>query len=367
MDPSLLVDAMLNQAALRRASDIHLQPKDKRGEILFRVDGFLSEWMACSTDQLRAIISKLKYIAQMDIGEKRLPQDGSLEQTIRHQKLQLRLSTLPTIYGEKLVIRLFPQQQERLTLAQLGFSPAQFKLLQRMIQLPYGLFLVTGPTGSGKTTTMYKILEQLQEQKGRNICSLEDPVEIRLPALTQVQIRPEQGFTFAKGLRAILRQDPDIIFVGEIRDEETAEIAVRAALTGHLVLSTLHTPTPIGTIARLLEMGIKPYYLASALIGVMTQRLYRLSCPYCREGCYACFYTGYLGRSGVFEILPIRSELKTAIQKGADEGGLRQAVQSLRMSTLEDQMIRHVATGRTTDEERLNTCGHYHKERKQNV
>lgn len=349
----VMVTHMLEAATLRRASDIHMQPKKEQGEILFRVDGYLLEWQSCSLEQLQAMLAQLKYLAQMDIGEKRLPQDGSLQQTIDKQPLQLRLSTLPTINGEKLVIRLFPQDKQNLTLEHLGFTSQQFQFLEPMIQQPHGLLLVTGPTGSGKTTTMYTMLDELLKKKGKNICSLEDPVEIQVPSMTQVQINPQQGFTFANGLRAILRQDPDIIFVGEIRDEETAEIAIRAALTGHLVLTTLHTPDVIGAVARLLEMNIKPYYLASALIGVLTQRLFRLRCSYCEQGCYHCFYTGYFGRRAVFELLPIIPELKLEIRQGASEESLQLVAKQLNLAPMQHQMLQHVTTGLTTEKECL--------------
>lgn len=288
----------------------------------------------------------------MDIGETRLPQDGALEHAFARDIVQLRLATIPSVFGEKMVIRLYPLYKETLTLAQLGFTPRQLQELINMIKLPHGLLLITGPTGSGKTTTMYKILEELAQDRSKNICSLEDPVELRIPSLTQIQVNQKAGLTFASGLRAILRQDPDVIFVGEIRDEETAEITVRAALTGHLVLSTLHTFDAVGAIVRLLEMGIKPYYLASALIGVLSQRLYRLSCPLCQsKGCYACFYTGYRGRRGVFEILSIRPQLKTAIRENNSEGQLRQLVKEMKIPSIGSQLLRYHAIGLTTAEE----------------
>lgn len=351
MDVSYFVEQMLSVAINRRSSDIHIQPKEKNGEILFRIDGVLSEWTSSPNEQLLAVISKLKFIAHMDIGEKRFPQDGALNYSINNVSVHIRLSTFPTIFGEKLVVRLFPTQQEHLTLAHLGFTSRQFTYLQNMIQVPHGLLLVTGPTGSGKTTTLYKILEKLAEKKGKNIVSLEDPVEVRIPSLTQAQISPQQSFTFASGLRAILRQDPDIIFVGEIRDEETAEIAIRASLTGHFVLSTLHTPNAVGAIVRLIEMGIKPYYLASALTGVIAQRLFRLICPYCSSGCYACFNTGYYGRRGVFEVLPILPRLKEEIRKGNNEEDLRRVVKELKIPSIANQLKRHASSLLTSEEE----------------
>ncbi|GGK19307.1 hypothetical protein GCM10010965_10510 [Caldalkalibacillus thermarum] len=343
---------MIDEAIRRRASDIHLQPKENQAEILFRIDGYLNVWKCTTSEQLKAMITRLKFIGDMDIGETRIPQDGAVYHTFFQDRLHLRLSTMPSVFGEKLVIRIFPLQQERLTLAHLGLTPRQYQLLQRMIRLPHGLLLITGPTGSGKTTTLYKILEALAEQKGKNICSLEDPVEMRMPALTQVQVNPQSGLTFAKGLRAMLRQDPDVIFVGEIRDEETAEIAVRAALTGHLVLSTLHTYNTVGAIVRLLEMGVKPYYLASALIGVVSQRLFRLLCSICQgKGCYGCFYTGYYGRRGVFEMLPVSQKIRTVIHNGGDEERLRQIVLELKIPSIAQQLIRYQAIGLTTAEE----------------
>jgi type II secretory ATPase GspE/PulE/Tfp pilus assembly ATPase PilB-like protein len=319
-----------------------------------RIDGGLTLWRKVTSEQLKAMITRLKFIANMDVGESRLPQDGSLELMYEQENIQLRLATIPSVYGEKMVIRLFPLSHNTLTLAQLGFTPKQLQELHRIINLPHGLFLITGPTGSGKTTTMYKILEELAKDSTRNICSLEDPVEMRMPALTQVQVNPRAGLSFASGLRALLRQDPDVIFVGEIRDEETAEIAVRAALTGHLVLSTLHTFDTVGAVVRLLEMGIKPYYLASCLIAVIAQRLFRLCCPFCRgKKCFACFYTGYLGRRGVFELLPVWPKLKKAIQEGSHEGKLQQVTREMKMATIGRQLLRYHAIGLTTLDECL--------------
>lgn len=351
MDISMFVEQMFSIAVARRASDIHLQPKEDHGLILFRIDGSLINWRTCTREQLMAIISKLKFIAHLDIGEKRYPQDGSLHHIINYRAVNIRLSTLPTIHGEKLVLRLFPAEQEQLTLAELGFTSKQLSRIEKMLQLQQGLLLVTGPTGAGKTTTIYKMLEKLAEQQGKNIVSLEDPVEMRLPNLTQTQVNPANSFTFATGLRAILRQDPDIIFVGEIRDEETANIAIRASLTGHFVLSTLHTSTSVGAIVRLLQMGVKPYYLASALTGVIAQRLFRLRCSYCEEGCYECFYTGYKGRQGVFEVLPISESIREEIVKGGEESRLRAKLKEMKIPPLTHQMKRHVTTSLTTVEE----------------
>lgn len=343
---------MLDTAYKFRASDIHLKPQAKEGEIWLRVDGRLTLWRKIGLDEFKAMLMRLKFVANMDIGETRLPQDGALEHAFARDIVQLRLATIPSVFGEKMVIRLYPLYKETLTLAQLGFTPRQLQELINMIKLPHGLLLITGPTGSGKTTTMYKILEELAQDRSKNICSLEDPVELRIPSLTQIQVNQKAGLTFASGLRAILRQDPDVIFVGEIRDEETAEITVRAALTGHLVLSTLHTFDAVGAIVRLLEMGIKPYYLASALVGVLSQRLYRLSCPLCQsKGCYACFYTGYRGRRGVFEILSIRPQLKTAIRENNSEGQLRQLVKEMKIPSIGSQLLRYHAIGLTTAEE----------------
>lgn len=351
MDISHFVEHMLSTAVTRRSSDIHIQPKEKMGEILFRIDGRLVEWRKCPNQQLLSIISKLKFISHMDIGEKRYPQDGSLNQKIKQVDIHIRLSTFPTIYGEKLVVRLFPTKEESLSFAHLGFTTKQLAIVEKMLQLSHGLLLVTGPTGSGKTTTLYKMLEKIAQQKGKNIISLEDPVEVRIPALTQAQVNPAHGFTFATGLRAILRQDPDVIFVGEIRDEETAEIAIRASLTGHFVLSSLHTSSGIRAIVRLLEMGIKPYYVASALSGVISQRLFRLRCPYCTTGCYACFYTSYLGRRGIFEVIPISEPLKAEIAKGGQEHQLKKVLNKLAIPPLTHQIKRHVASQLTSAEE----------------
>lgn len=354
IDATKVVNQLLSSAFRHRASDIHLKPQEKGAEIWLRIDGRLTLWRKLTLHQLKAMVNRLKFIANMDVAESRRPQDGSVELSFGEENVQLRLATLPSLFGEKMVIRLFPLSQQSLTLKQLGFTPMQYETIQRLIQLPHGLLLITGPTGSGKTTTMYKILERLAEDHTKNICSLEDPVEMRLPALTQVQVNQRAGISFASGLRALLRQDPDIIFVGEIRDEETAEIAVRAALTGHMVLSTLHTFDAVGAVVRLLEMGIKPYYLASALIAVLGQRLFRLSCPYCQgKKCTACFHTGYLGRKGVYEVVPITAPLKRAIQDGSPEGQLRQIVRQMNVPSIGDHMLRNYAIGLTTWEECL--------------
>jgi len=336
-----LVDTLIQQAVEKNASDIHIDPQEDSIRIRYRIDGVLSEVMSSSKEILSSIISRIKIMAGMDITQKRTSQDGHLKIKVKDQIIDIRVSTLPTIHGEKVVLRILNRHRFLFSLDCLGFNSDQVDRIFQMINYPYGLILVTGPTGSGKTTTLYSMLNVINSITN-NIVTLEDPVEYSLPGINQVQINPKAGITFSSGLRAILRQDPNVIMVGEIRDSETAEIAIRAALTGHLVFSTLHTNTASGAITRLLDMGIEPYLLAACIIGIISQRLVRKICPECKEeyfassmdktflqiseeslklyygrGCNYCSQTGYFQRTAIGEVVCITSVHRELISKRA--------------------------------------------------
>ena len=271
---------MISKALVMGASDIHIEPHEKEVIVRYRIDGVLYDIMTVPNHLKEAVVSRLKIMANLHITEKRKPQDGGFHMNIIERTLDVRMSTITTLFGEKVVLRLF-EKENVYNLGELGFSESNLTKLRKMIQAPHGIILVTGPTGSGKTTTLYAILNELNS-KEKNIVTIEDPIEYVLPRINQTQINPKAGVTFSSSLRTILRQDPDIIMVGEIRDEETAKIAVQASLTGHLVISTLHTNTALGSIQRLLNMGIEPYLLASSIKGIMAQRLVRKICPVCK-------------------------------------------------------------------------------------
>lgn len=345
-----LAQQLLWQAAELRASDVHVEPLEDGVLLRIRVDGLLQELCRLPLNQYSTLLTQLKVQSGMDIAEKRLPQDGRWQLQGEGRQIDLRLSTLPTINGEKAVIRILHKEQQLLNLTSLGLSEVNGRLYQGMYQAANGLLLLTGPTGSGKTTTLYATLRELQ-QNGLNLVTIEDPVEYKLPGINQVAVNRKAGLDFAAGLRALVRQDPDIIMLGEIRDTETAAMAVQAALTGHLVLSTLHTNSAVGAVARLLDMGVAPYLLAAALRGVMAQRLVRRICPHCSEeytpkaaerrylgeqahgaitlrrgrGCEHCRYTGYWGRLAVQELLPVEENLAELISCRAARAELLQA------------------------------------------
>jgi type IV pilus assembly protein PilB len=372
-----LVRSVISTAIARRASDIHIEPHEFEVVIRFRIDGILSDIMTIPNHLKSAVISRLKIMGQLKITEKRRPQDGGFHLKVDNRMLDIRMSVLPTVFGEKIVLRLL-NRENIYELDKLGFDAGNMAHLRKIIRSPYGIFLVTGPTGSGKTTTLYAILNELDHIQ-KNITTVEDPVEYVLPRINQIQINAQIGLTFANGLRSILRQDPDIIMVGEIRDEETAKMAVQAALTGHFVLSTLHTNDAIGSINRLLNMGIEPYLLASSVRGVMAQRLVRKICPECKmeedvpesvlartgvaknpylpkvfykgRGCTYCQHSGYKGRISINEIIPVDEHLSSLIRSGADEQEMKQYARSKGFSSLEDDGLKKVAQGRTTLEE----------------
>lgn len=369
-----LLNALLSEAIKETASDVHIETFENRVMVRFRVDGVLREVLEPQRILAPLIVSRIKVMAKLDIAEKRLPQDGRITLRIGGHAVDVRVSTMPTSHGERVVLRLLDKQSARLDLARLGMAPNTLALMQRIIAIPHGILLVTGPTGSGKTTTLYAALTTLNHQS-RNILTVEDPIEYDLPGIGQTQVNHKVNMTFAKGLRAILRQDPDIVMVGEIRDLDTAQIAIQASLTGHLVLSTLHTNSAIGAITRLGDMGIEPFLLASSLIGVLAQRLIRLLCTQCKKpiaastseceilgvkqakiyqatGCVDCKNTGYNGRSGVYELIAIDDNLRTMIHDKLPEQQLKKYARTLFPSIRQDGFQR-VLNGDTTLEEIL--------------
>jgi general secretion pathway protein E len=341
-----LINAILSQAVREQASDIHIETFEDRLSVRYRVDGVLAEVLSPKRMLAPLLVSRLKVMAKLDIAEKRVPQDGRISVRIAGHAIDIRMSTMPSAHGERVVLRLLDKQAGQLELRQLNMNEQVLHSYEKALRSPHGIILVTGPTGSGKTTTLYAGLSHIN-QATRNILTIEDPVEYMLPGVGQTQVNPKVDMTFARGLRAILRQDPDVVMVGEIRDLETAEIAVQASLTGHLVLSTLHTNTAIGAVTRLQDMGIEPFLLSSSLIGVMAQRLVRLLCRDCKEphqladsertllglsadttaavsvyrakGCEQCNFGGYRGRTGIYELIEVTDALRLMIHEGASE------------------------------------------------
>jgi general secretion pathway protein E len=371
-----LVNQMLVRALESRASDVHIEPFENQLKVRYRIDGILHEVESPPRQLKAAVISRLKILAQLNIAERRLPQDGRIKTRLAGKDVDLRIATVPTLYGESVVIRLLERGQIFTELDTLGFPPGPLAHFNEMILKPHGMILVTGPTGSGKTTTLYGALQKINDP-GKKIITIEDPVEYQLSGVNQIHVKPQIGLTFANGLRSIVRQDPDVIMVGEIRDAETAEIAVQAALTGHLVFSTLHTNDAAGAISRLLEMGVQDYLLSSSLLGVLAQRLVRRLCPSCRKevpfaniaglteelnlreanslstvweatGCSACSGTGYLGRVGIFELLPVTSEICKVISQRADAGVIRNLAVQQGMRLLREDGWDKVRQGLTT-------------------
>jgi len=381
-----LVNAMILEALKKGASDIHIEPFEKEVRIRYRVDGVLHEVAKYQPEIKDAVVARIKVMSGLDIAEKRLPQDGRMKAKYQGREIDFRVSTVPTVYGEKVVLRILDKGALRLDLSQLGLEEREYELLKRGIFSPYGMVLVTGPTGSGKTTTLYSSLLTLNKPEV-NIMTVEDPVEYNLYGINQVQVNPEIGLTFARALRAFLRQDPDIIMVGEIRDAETAEIAVEAALTGHLVLSTLHTNDAPSTVTRLVEMGIEPFLVSSSVILVVAQRLARKICPYCKEpyqypeevlrevgftpeeikslktyrgrGCEKCDHTGYKGRVALYEVMEVVPEIRDAIVKGKNADEIRKIAKKHGMRTLREIGRIKIARGITTPEEVLRVTRSY--------
>lgn len=376
-----VVDWLLQYAFDQRASDIHLEPRREKSGMRFRIDGVLHMVYELPPQVMTAVIARIKILGRMDVAEKRRPQDGRLKtKTLEGHEVELRLSTLPTAFGEKMVMRIFDPEILLKSFADLGLGDEDFNRWQSMVTNPNGIVLVTGPTGSGKTTTLYSSLKQLATVEV-NVCTIEDPIEMVEDSFNQMQVQHNIGLSFADGVRALLRQDPDIIMVGEIRDLETAEMAIQSALTGHLVISTLHTNDAPSAITRLLELGVAPYLLKATVLGVMAQRLIRLLCPHCKQeqeldvdgwrmliapwkmkppvksygpvGCLECRDTGYLGRAGIYEILPMTDSLKAFVSEATDIGKIRMSAMKEGMKTLRLSGAQKVSSGATTIKEVL--------------
>ncbi|MCL2562120.1 MAG: GspE/PulE family protein [Rikenellaceae bacterium] len=352
---------LIEEAFDSYASDIHIESYEERCRIRLRIDGKLIERYVIEKVNYSMLVNQIKIIANLDISEKRLPQDGRILFNFNGKKFDVRVSCLPTIYGEKIVLRLLTRHIELLELANLGFSEGQLEAYCAAIEKPYGMVLICGPTGSGKSTTLYATLRRLNHETG-NILTIEDPVEYTLEGVNQVQLKEEIGMTFASALRTFLRQDPDIIMLGEIRDPETAQMAIRSSLTGHLIFSTIHTNTAWGSIARLVDMGVHPYLIANTMIMCVAQRLVRLLCPHCKrkaeervegvarhytsEGCEKCYYTGYSGRKAIYEVIPFDAELAAAAR--ANEPDIEELLRERNIVSLRDSALEMLARGDTS-------------------
>jgi len=368
-----LLNSILFQAVKERASDVHIEPYEREVEVRFRIDGILYKMLTPPKVVQEAIISRVKIMAGLNIAEKRLPQDGRIRVVVAGRDVDIRVSIIPTFFGERVVLRLLDKKKGLISLEDMGLSPSGVKAMEGLLSRSNGIILVTGPTGSGKSTTLYAALNRLNSPD-KNIITIEDPIEYQLKGIGQIQVNPKIELTFANGLRSILRQDPDIIMVGEIRDAETAEIAIQASLTGHLVLSTLHTNDSPTAVTRLIDMGIEPFLVASSLSAVLAQRLVRVICPHCREvytedrefpgielppvlyrgrGCDACFGLGTLGRTGIYELLLVDSEICSMIIKRTPAGEIKEYAVSKGMKTLREDGLAKVAAGVTTIEEVL--------------
>ncbi len=348
-----MLNALLTQAARDGASDIHIEAFERHSVVRFRVDGNLREVVQPNRALHAALISRLKIMAELDIAERRLPQDGRISLRIGTRAVDVRVSTLPSAHGERAVLRLLDKSESKLSLESVGMQGDVLARFSHLLSQPHGIILVTGPTGSGKTTTLYAGLQRLDTQ-GSNIMTVEDPIEYELPGVGQTQVNAKIDLTFAKALRAILRQDPDVIMIGEIRDFETAQIAIQASLTGHLVLATLHTNDAASAVTRLTDMGVEPFLLSSSLLGVLAQRLVRKRCNACAgAGCAACGHTGYAGRTGVFELLLTDDAIRAQIHSQASEADIRQAALASGMVLMREDGQRLVDAGITTREELL--------------
>ena len=357
-----MLNALLTQGVKDGASDIHIEPYERASAVRFRVDGTLREVVRPNKALHAALISRLKIMAELDIAEKRLPQDGRISLRLGTRAVDVRVSTLPGAHGERAVLRLLDKTDTRFSLEALGMSGEVLDSFDRLVKQPHGIVLVTGPTGSGKTTTLYASLARL-DTATTNVLTVEDPIEYELPGIGQTQVNARIELTFAKALRAILRQDPDVIMIGEIRDHETAQIAVQASLTGHLVLATLHTNDAPSAVTRLIDMGIEPFLLSSSLLGVLAQRLVRRLCPACRRqgpeghwhpvGCPACSHTGYKGRTGVYELMAVDDATRALIHARASEAEITTAARTAGLRPMREDGDRLVAAGVTSLEEVL--------------
>ncbi len=355
-----MLNALLTQAAKDGASDIHIEPYERSSSVRFRVDGTLREVVQPNKALHAALISRLKIMAELDISEKRLPQDGRISLRIGERAVDVRVSTLASSHGERAVLRLLDKGESKFTLEALGMGGDTLKNFDKLVQQPHGIVLVTGPTGSGKTTTLYASLGRI-DTASTNVLTVEDPVEYELGGIGQTQVNPKIDLTFAKALRAILRQDPDVIMIGEIRDYETAQIAVQASLTGHLVLATVHTNDAPSTVTRMIDMGIEPFLLSSSLLGVLAQRLVRKLCPHCKKqdargrwhpvGCGECGQSGYKGRTGVYELMVVDDKVRGLIHARASESQIFVAAEANGMRPMREDGERLVAEGITSPEE----------------
>ncbi|MFN4228088.1 MAG: GspE/PulE family protein [Candidatus Ratteibacteria bacterium] len=371
------VNSLFVNAIEKRATDIHLEPREKNVSVRFRIDGILHNFPAPPKSSYPGIVTRLKILSNLDIGERRLPQDGRLKIKIGVKEIDIRISTLPTIYGEKIVMRLLDKEKLVLNMEELGFEKEELEKFKNALKRPYGMIIVTGPTGSGKTTTLYSGLTYINTPE-KNIVTIEDPVEYQLEGINQVQVKPKIGLTFANVLRNLLRQDPDVIMVGEIRDIETAQIAIQASLTGHLVISTLHTNDTVSTISRLYYMGVEPYLIADAINLVLAQRLVRKICPDCKvidkeatellknydlkeknfvaykgKGCSLCDFTGYYGRIAIYEVLEFTKEIREMVLKKKSDDEIKDFAIKKGMKTLRNSAIKKVVDGITTLSEAL--------------
>jgi len=352
-----MINSLLRQAIRDHASDIHLEAFEKNSMVRFRVDGNLRDIAVMRPELHAALVSRIKIIATLDISEKRLPQDGRISLKLGDRLVDVRVSTLPTSHGERVVLRLLEKNYDRLNLTSLGMSDETFDQFDHLLHQPHGIVLVTGPTGSGKTTTLYGAILRLRN-KVNNIMTVEDPIEYSLDGIGQTQVNPKIDMTFARALRAILRQDPDIVMLGEIRDLETAQIAVQASLTGHLVLATLHTNDAPSAVTRLIDMGIEPFLLSSSLLGVLSQRLIRMTCLACHGvGCVECGNSGYSGRNGIYELMTINAKVKELIYRRASETEIRQEALQSGMHTLAEDGERWILNKKTSREELLRVTG----------
>ncbi len=370
-----LVNNVLIKASTVGASDVHFEPYEDEAVVRLRMDGVLHDILRIPLSTYQNVVARVKVMANLNVAEKRIPQDGRIRVKIGRRDLDIRVSVVPTVFGERVVLRLLDKSGALMTLEKLGLFPEERERIERLAKKPYGIVLVTGPTGAGKSTTLYAMLLYVKDPK-KNIITIEDPVEYQIKGISQIQVNPKVGLTFASGLRSILRQDPDIIMVGEIRDTETADIAVHAALTGHLVLSTLHTNDAPSAITRLSDMGIEPFLIASSLEGVIAQRLVRKICSNCREpykpseeelrelgieyyegpfyrgrGCEQCLGTGYRGRVGIFEVLELDEELKNLITRTQDSNDIKKAARGKGYKTMIEDGIRKIKEGITTSGE----------------
>ncbi len=353
--PPTALELLITVALNHRASDIHIESRQNNILIRNRIDGLLHNGPEVSSHIKNGLISHIKVLAELDIAEKRRPQDGKIRYSLKDREFDIRVSSVPTLYGEKIVMRLLDPESQKISMDQLGANPTQKQMLLDSLKLKQGIILVTGPTGSGKTTTLYTMLNKLNSPHV-NIMTVEDPVEYEIPGINQTKAQPEIGYTFANALRSFLRQDPDVIFIGEIRDTETAEIAIRASLTGHLVLSTIHTNNALDTIVRLMDMEIEPYLLAATLKLVIAQRLVRLTCTKCsgkskNDNCDQCHGTGFYGRKGIFEFLPISDVIQNHIHDRSSINKIRELKEIQSMMTLEKAGMEKYNLGLTTQEE----------------